>query len=378
MNPANSASSYRNTGVDALRGVSILAVLLLHLNIHFSINSSFIKEWLPAKLFSVLFWSGYNGVVVFFTLSGYLITLSSLNKWQSLEQLKVKQFYLMRAARILPMLVTLLLVLSLLHLLNIPGFVISPDRASLTQALFSALTFQMNWLQINVGYLPANWDVLWSISIEESFYLVFPLACLLVRNEKLFVALLIIFLVISPWARVSLFPDNELGDRNHLSYIDSLGIGCLVALLSSRLSILPNVKNASLVLGVVLLVISFAYKGMIYRSGLTQMGLNVSLLSVGVGLVLIWLHGRQSRARRFSWTYHWLCRWGTFSYEIYLTHMFVVIVAAKIFTSFEVDITLLIPFLLISSLACYWLGKGIFYHFSEPLNKKIRHRFQSY
>ena len=54
-----------------------------------------------------------------------------------------------------------------------PGFVVA--RTSLGRALFAALTFHLNQLEIAVGYLPAAWDVLWSLSLEEVFYLAYPL-----------------------------------------------------------------------------------------------------------------------------------------------------------------------------------------------------------
>ena len=106
----------RNIGIDILRGLSILFVVLLHLNIHLGYADSFLKEFLPKKVFSVLFWSGFYGVVVFFTLSGYLITKSVIEKWGSTSDIEVKKFYWFRFARIIPLLVVLLLVLSGLHI----------------------------------------------------------------------------------------------------------------------------------------------------------------------------------------------------------------------------------------------------------------------
>ena len=86
----------RNIGIDVLRGLSIIAVILLHLNIHFGISNTFLKEVLPKKLFSLLFWSGFYGVVVFFTLSGYLITSSIIKKWGTLSKIDLKMFYWLR------------------------------------------------------------------------------------------------------------------------------------------------------------------------------------------------------------------------------------------------------------------------------------------
>lgn len=50
-------------------------------------------------------------------------------------------------------------------------------------SIFSALTFQINWLESKVGYLPANWDILWSLSMEAVFYLFFPILCFMLHKQ---------------------------------------------------------------------------------------------------------------------------------------------------------------------------------------------------
>ena len=85
------------------------------------------------------------------------------------------KFYRIRFARIAPLLLLLLAVLSLLHLGNVQGFRIPAKTTTLPRALFAALTYHLNWLEALHGYLPGNWDVLWSLSVEEMFYLFFPL-----------------------------------------------------------------------------------------------------------------------------------------------------------------------------------------------------------
>lgn len=134
-------SSKRNIGINVLRGISILAVILLHLNIHFRYTGTFLKEILPKKVFTLLFWSGFYGVVIFFTLSGYLITNSILKKWNSLYKINIKTFYWSRFARIIPLLILLLFTLTILHLTNTEGFIINSDQVSLGRVIFAALTF---------------------------------------------------------------------------------------------------------------------------------------------------------------------------------------------------------------------------------------------
>ncbi|MDB4293001.1 acyltransferase [Maribacter sp.] len=363
----------RNLGIDILRGLSILAVLLLHLNIHFGYSDTFLKEVLPKKLFSLLFWSGFYGVVVFFTLSGYLITSSILKKWGSLPNIDIWKFYWLRFSRIIPLLCLLILILSTLHLSGVDGFVIDSERTTLGRAIFAALTFHINWLEIKVGYLPANWDILWSISIEECFYLVFPIVCLFVRKKWQLVSILLIFLVVSPWARTELFVGNELGDRNHLAFIDSIALGCTTAILVTGRKFSRMMNLAFLWLGWSMVILIFVFRSFVYESGIVLFGLNITILSVGVSLILFWMHYYHSYVnKRKLAVFGWLSRLGLYSYEIYLTHMFVILFGVDIYEYLELGASWLVPYSILLLLLSYFLGRAVFTFFSEPLNLWLR------
>jgi peptidoglycan/LPS O-acetylase OafA/YrhL len=99
----------RNQGIDVLRGLAILSVILLHINTLVPFSDTLLGQSLPATLYKILFWSGYYGVCVFFVISGFLITTTSLNRWNGLPEISLKGFYLMRFARIMPLLLLLLL-----------------------------------------------------------------------------------------------------------------------------------------------------------------------------------------------------------------------------------------------------------------------------
>lgn len=365
----------RNIGIDILRGISILLVILLHVNIHFGLKNSFFAEELPSKLFSFLFWNGFYGVVIFFTLSGYLITTSILQRSQSLSKINLRQFYWFRFSRIMPPLIALLLVLSLLHLTGVNGFVINPNKTSLLRAIFSVLTFHFNWLEIQVGYLPANWDVLWSISIEECFYLIFPVVCLLLKKDWQFVFILIAFIFISPWARIELFPDNDLAYKNHLGSMDAIAFGCMTAIIAHRVNMSKKINLLMLILGIAMMVLVIFYKSIVWKSGLTELGLNVTILSIGVSMVVFWMHDRQKKGLQQNFlAFRWLKKMGTYSYEIYLTHMFVIIPIAQLKRSYELVYFWLIPLTIISVLLSYLLGWFISTYFSDPINHWLRSR----
>lgn len=365
----------RNIGIDILRGMCILFVILLHLNIHFGLRDSFLKEVLPKEIFSLLFWNGFYGVVVFFTLSGYLITRSTIQKWETLPQVNLKAFYWLRFSRIIPMLASLLFVLAILHMLSIKGFVINQEQTSLGRAIFSALTFHINWLEIQVGYLPANWDVLWSISIEEIFYLGFPIVCLCLRKEGHFGIVLGLFLIVSPWARTQLFVGNELGDRNHLAFLDSISLGCMAAIIAHRMTFPKWLSRTFLAMGWSMVIMILVFKRFVYKSGLVDLGLNVTLLSLGVSCILFWMHENHRLGQEKNRIgIKWLREMGMYSYEIYLTHMFVVLLGVSIYKHFEISETWLVPFLLLLVYLSYGLGKLVFTYFSEPINQWLRRK----
>ena len=191
----NNRESGRVPGIDVLRGLCIVAVVLHHINLRIHFRDSSLGHWMGPAANRALFWSGYYGVRVFFVISGFLITTWSLKRWSisekpNLAQLNLRQFYLMRFARIMPCLLGLLLLLAVLDRFSVPYFTINPQHTSLWRALLAALTFHVNWLEARTGYLPANWDVLWSLSVEEVFYVFFPLLCTLVRKQALLIALL--------------------------------------------------------------------------------------------------------------------------------------------------------------------------------------------
>ena len=369
------ATNYRNKGIDIIRGLCILAVVLLHLNIHFGFSQSFLKELVPGKPFALFFWSGYYGVIVFFTLSGFLITNSILRKWGKLSSIDVKTFYWFRFARIVPLLTLLLFVLSILHITKTEGFVINEEKTTLARAVVSALCFHINWLQIKVGYLPANWDVLWSISIEEGFYILFPILCLVLRKHKYFILVVLVSMLISPWARNYLFPENDLGDRNHLAYLDSIALGCVSAILIAKFELRRITRGLFAMTGVLFVVFILYFRSFVYQIGLTKLGLNITILSLGVSFILLWIH--QSNFFTKTRFFNWLASFGKYSYEIYLTHMFVILLAAQYFRKYGFTKEWLFPFALTSILLTYVLGKFIFHYFSDPLNQWLRNKWLS-
>lgn len=148
--------------LDGVRAVAVALVLLFHLGL----------PWLPA---------GYLGVSVFFTLSGYLITTLLLREFATTSTVSLRGFYSRRARRLLP---AASLVLGLVALARWNGeFSLAPRlRADLYGALFDVY----NWVQLAggssyaalFGAVTSPLEHYWSLSIEEQFYLVWPVTLL--------------------------------------------------------------------------------------------------------------------------------------------------------------------------------------------------------
>src|SRR5580704_16656413 len=102
---------------------------------------------LPAQLVYSLVWNGQFGVQIFFAVSGFLITSTSLRRWGSPSRVSARDFYALRFARIAPLLLLLLVILSTLHLAGLKDFVVSAQAGGLLRALAAALTFHVNVLE---------------------------------------------------------------------------------------------------------------------------------------------------------------------------------------------------------------------------------------
>src|ERR1700761_7268585 len=125
----------RVDGIDLLRGAAIFFVLMNHVNMRLLLAKVPYTAGLPDQLVSTLVWKGQYAVQMFFAVSGFLITSTALRRWGSLAQVNLRDFYVLRFARIAPLLLLLLAVLSLLHLAGLHDFVVKAKTGGLGRAL---------------------------------------------------------------------------------------------------------------------------------------------------------------------------------------------------------------------------------------------------
>ncbi|MBD3785247.1 MAG: acyltransferase, partial [Micrococcales bacterium] len=150
----------RLPGLDGLRALAVVAVVAFHLD----------PRWLPG---------GFLGVDVFFVVSGFLITTLLLRERASTGSVDLRAFWTRRARRLLPALLLVVPSAVLLARVAEGDLLVGAGRQVL-----GALTFTSNWLEIGAGsdYFAATAPTLlanlWSLAVEEQFYLLWPLALL--------------------------------------------------------------------------------------------------------------------------------------------------------------------------------------------------------
>lgn len=310
----------RNFGLDVLRGLAILLVILHHLALDFRLPlaPTALGEWLPQRVLGAIGYSGYEAVFVFFVLSGFLIAQRVLYRHGALHRMDWRAFYVQRASRILPLLLLLVGVLVLLHALGVPGFVIQREGQSLGGATFAALGFHLNWYEGRTGWLPGAWDVLWSLSIEEVFYLAFPPLCLWLPRWLRILGLLALVLSL-PWTRAALDGQDIWQEKAYLPGMSAIALGVLGAELAACWRPSRACAWALGACGLCSMLVMLLMGGELWRA-LRHASF---LWLIGSALLLILALHTLRLAPGRSW--RGLARMGRLSYELYLTHMFVVL-----------------------------------------------------
>jgi peptidoglycan/LPS O-acetylase OafA/YrhL len=297
------AVTERARGLDGLRAIAVSMVVVFHLN----------EAWLPG---------GFVGVDVFFVISGYLITDLLTVAYEETGRIRLVRFWGRRARRLLPALFAVLLVVC-------AAAVAIGDVSGLKGNLLAALTYTSNWYLIGTqsDYFaqlgpPGLLKHLWSAAVEEQFYLIWPLAMLLIlrmpRERRKGVTAVLAVASALAMAIVSYHNVSRAyyGTDTHAF---GLFIGATLAFcLPLRSLLVREWRRTPALLGAGGLVVLFAtavfFNGndpLVYRGGLVL----VALSSVAV-IVAAVVPGPIARLLTFP-PLRWI---GTVSYGIYIWH----------------------------------------------------------
>ncbi|MEW6469868.1 MAG: acyltransferase, partial [Bacteroidota bacterium] len=318
--------------LDGFRAIAALLVIFAHLTYWFEYPETEFYETLKFIL-SAGNGGGRLGVIFFFVLSGFLITYLMFAEQEKTGRLHVGYFYMRRVLRIWP----------LYFISLIAGFFVYPFFVSLSggshhenASLLHYLIFAANFDHIYNYFPTCNiLGVQWSVSVEEQFYLLWPLVFYFFNRKSIFPVLLVLIIAFSEWFSATRGAVLKAGDYHLFSCLKYLAFGGLLAYFCYN-----HTEPVKKVLG--------------------RAGKALTLLCYLASLVIIFLHGTISaRFPRYEYVYHvipmlffgfviveqnfsdrsfykigrssllaWL---GKISYGLYLTHMIAINIVAGIF-----------------------------------------------
>ncbi len=298
--------------IQVLRAFAVLAVVLFHL-------------WPSLVPF------GFVGVDVFFVISGFLITSHLHSEISSTGRIRLGEFWARRIRRLLPAAFVVIFVTSILVFAFASQ---STWHEFIRQAIGSVFYFE-NWIlaldsvdYLNADNQPTAVQQFWSLSVEEQFYLVWPLLIIfgtwLIRRRRLISAEVGLFIVLAGvvllsfvWSGWLAITENPSGYFSTFSRMWEFGFGGLVALAINRLRTLSHrLSFAFSISGWVLLAASIA----LIRPSSMFPGFIAALPVVGTALVIAGGSSQKSeRGLRTVWLAP-LVFLGGISYSLYLWH----------------------------------------------------------
>ncbi len=294
---------HRLPALDGLRALSILLVIAEH---------SAGTPKMPFSQSDVPDGVGTFGVRVFFVISGFLITTLLFAEHDRTGTVSLRDFYVRRTYRIFPAFYTYLAVVVMLAGF---GFI-----QLLEGDVLAAATYTMNFHRPRAWYL----GHLWSLSVEEQFYLLWP-AIVLALSKRGAMLVAVLALLSAPVLRVAiwiLMPTHRLGiGETFPTVFDALAAGCLLGGLRGTLSASRTYMNFSRSPLFALVPIAIALASLVPRVSF-QLAVGQSVQNIGLALTVDWVvRGHDtSAARLVSWVLDaaplaWL---GRLSYSLYL------------------------------------------------------------
>jgi peptidoglycan/LPS O-acetylase OafA/YrhL len=293
--------------LNGIRAISVLIVVLSHSNF---------GTIVPGGL----------GVTIFFFLSGYLITTLMLTEHDRTGGIDIFRFYARRVFRLIPpLLVTLAFAYGLTFWGRLPGQITLSGLAA--QLLYFANYYSLFFDPGNT--IPAGTGVLWSLAVEEHFYIFYPLIMTLflrnaIRLRTIGIVFAITCAVILAW-RIHLVKSPDFFEyRTYYASdtrIDSILFGCILAVWINPIRNIHFSKRMSLpqclllVVAIGVLLATLIYRGPVFRETLRYSLQGIALMPIFYFAVRF---HRNAIFRALNWS--WATKLGVYSYAIYLAH----------------------------------------------------------
>lgn len=368
----NQVQFKRFHSIDSLRCISIFLVLLHHFNIPYKLFDTFINfQIFGENITTLLARNGNYGVTMFFVISGYLITSHTIKRWGALQQINTRDFYISRFARIMPTLILLICVVNLLGAFELKPFITqAPNGIVVAQSTvnLAALTFWMNLLIIENGWVNYALGVLWSLSVEEVFYLLFPLTALLFKRKPYFLLACFTLILFAPYFRYLHYGEESGAYLYHyFSSFDGIAFGCIAALLAPYLKLQARTWSGLKYIAIVTMFIIY------FSAPIKQNCIwGISLFALATAIVILANVANEQviQVQRFKW----LQEIGKNSYEIYLFHLIILGFFKLFYTPALTEGNIKLVLLLLYLILAIGLGALIARYFSNPLNQAIRQR----
>ena len=306
--------------LDTLRFFAFLAVFAFH---RLSYTSDyFVQRHVPlwaAKFIVALLGAGSYGVDLFFVLSSYLITELLLREKESEGSLNVRAFYFRRILRIWPLYYLFITLVAVIPFLNDhKGF-------PLPQFLLFALLMG-NWSVAAFGWPAGVTGPLWSISVEEQFYLFWPPLVAKLSRKQIAIAATAMILIANS-SRVAAFFLHATQESlwvNTLAHLDSIAGGILLAVIlggrAPRMGIVNRI--CLIVLGIFCLAIRLYFSSSLLS--LNQAIFGYSVDAAACTAIMYAFVGLPLRST-------WLEYLGKISYGLYAYHMMCIVITNRLF-----------------------------------------------
>ena len=325
---SNNKSKYLPS-IDSLRALAVLAVIVYHVDVNY----------LPG---------GFLGVDLFFVLSGYLISSLIIKEYRKTGSLNLYNFYIRRARRLLPA-VYFMITVGLVVMVLFNEVLL---RKSHLDAIFGYI-YSSNWWYIfhKLDYFDSfgaqsPFKHLWSLAIEEQFYMIFPLLFLLVNRKKKskdgtyklnknFLYVVLGLILVSLIAHILLFDINNISriyfgtDTRAFSLLVGVVGAILYPMERLHAKVTPQqnmlysvVSLVSIATLITVMIYTSEYNTLLYRGGF--------LLVAILGLIVIISSGKQHTLMSRLLSFKPVVFIGKISYSLYLWHFPVLVLTTPV------------------------------------------------